>query len=101
VKKFVGNVWFPQKLGRHIMLKILVMARTNNVVEAQTKNSHGNHNKSRSNTRKRLVECDYCHKMGHIKKDCYALKKKEKEKGLTVDWFVIFDKDRGNKYCIR
>ena len=50
---------------------------------SQTRNNHGSHGKSRSKSRKRLVECHYCHKKGHIKKDCYALKNKEKEKGKT------------------
>ena len=50
---------------------------------SQNRNSHGNHDKSRSKSRKRLVECHYCHKKGHIKKDCYALKNKEKEKSKT------------------
>ena len=50
---------------------------------SHTRNSHGNHDKSRSKSRKRLVECHYCHKKGHIKKDCYALKNKEKEKSKT------------------
>ena len=50
---------------------------------SQSKNSHGNHDKSRSKSRKRFVECHYCHKKGHIKKDCYTLKNKEKEKSKT------------------
>ena len=25
------------------------------------------------------MECRYCHKKGHLKKDCYALKNKEKD----------------------
>ena len=53
---------------------------------SQTRNSRGS-DKSISKSRKRLVECHYCHKKGHMKKDCYALKNKEreKEKGKTYD----------------
>ena len=37
MRRFVGNLWSPHKLERHIMYKILVMASTNNVVEAKPK----------------------------------------------------------------
>ena len=51
---------------------------------SQTINNRGS-DKSRSKSRKRLVECHYCHKKGYMKKDCYAVKNKEreKEKGKT------------------
>ena len=35
MRKFVGNLWLPHKLEMHIMYEILVMVRTNNVVEAK------------------------------------------------------------------
>ena len=51
---------------------------------SQIRNSRGN-DKSKSKSRKRLVECHYCHKKGHMKMDCYALKntEREREKGKT------------------
>ena len=36
MRNFVGTLWSPHKLERHIMYEILVMmARTNNLVEAK------------------------------------------------------------------
>ena len=45
---------------------------------SQTRNSSGN-DRGRSKSRKKNIECHYCHKKGHLKKDCYALKNKEKD----------------------
>jgi hypothetical protein len=56
---------------------------------SQTKNSHGSHDKSRSKSKKRLVKYHYCHTNGHIKKDYYALKNKEKEKGKRKDYYDL------------
>ncbi|MCQ7691360.1 DDE-type integrase/transposase/recombinase, partial [Salmonella enterica] len=41
--------------------------------------------KSRSKYRHRNLECRYCHKMGHIKADCFKLKNKLKQKGKLVE----------------
>ena len=41
--------------------------------------------KSRSKSRHRNLECRYCHKMGHIKSDCFKLKHKLKQKGKSVE----------------
>ena len=46
---------------------------------SQTRNSRGN-DKSRSKSRKSLMECRYCHKKVHMKEDWYALKNKQREK---------------------
>ena len=82
MRKFVGNQRSPHNLERHIMYEILVTAQQRG--KSQTKNSRGN-DKGRSKSRKGLVECHYCRKKGHMKKDCYPLKNKErgKEKGKT------------------
>ena len=41
--------------------------------------------KSRSKSRHRNLECRYCHKMGHIKSDCFKLKNKLKQKEKFVE----------------
>ncbi|CAL9106533.1 unnamed protein product, partial [Musa textilis] len=41
--------------------------------------------KSRSKSRHRNLECRYCHKMGHIKADCFKLKNKLKQKEKIVE----------------
>ena len=40
---------------------------------------------SRSKSRHRNLECRYCHKMGHIKSDCFKLKNKLKQKGKIIE----------------
>ena len=46
---------------------------------------YSSRSKSRSKSRHRNLECRYCHKMGHIKSDCFKLKNKLKQKEKFVE----------------
>ena len=43
------------------------------------RDNSGNDRGRRSKSRKKNIECHYCHKQGHFEKDYYALKHKEKD----------------------
>ena len=45
---------------------------------SQTRNNSVN-DRGRSKSRKKNMECHYLYKKGHLKKDCHALKNKEKD----------------------
>ena len=45
---------------------------------SQMRSNRGN-DRRRSKSRKKNMECHYCHKKGHLKQDCYALKNMEKD----------------------
>ena len=51
----------------------------------QTRNNNVNIRLSRSKSRKKNIECHYCHKKRHVKKDFYALKNKEKDNIKSKD----------------
>ena len=51
---------------------------------SQTRNDSGN-DRGRSKSRKKNMECHHCHIKGQLKKDCYALKNKEKDNAKFKD----------------
>ena len=55
---------------------------TKNRGRSQKKKMKGDRDKSRSKSRSQYknVECHYCHKIGHIQRNCFLWKKESKDK---------------------